>query len=123
MAVTLGRDTLCQYRRFSLYNSPFVAHDRGCAIDLYPGDERTSVELAPSPVAGEILDTRTVDAPPQPYAADHDHLILVDTGDEIARLLHVNPRVERGEEIAVGDPLTDLRGVLSGEPEFVDAGE
>ncbi|MFC7132911.1 MULTISPECIES: hypothetical protein [Salinibaculum] len=108
MAVTLGRDALLQYRRFSLYNSPFVAHDRGCAIDLYPGDEQTTVETAPSPVAGEVLETRTVTAPPQPYAAEEDHLILVDTGEYVARLLHVKPRVEAGDVVAVGDPLGEL---------------
>jgi hypothetical protein len=108
VAVTIGTEALFQYRRFSLYNSPFVAHDRGCAIDLYPGDERTSVGTAPSPVAGDVVDTRTVDAPPKPYAADQDHLILVDTGRHVARILHVKPQVAVGDEVAVGDPLGTL---------------
>ncbi len=108
MAVTLGRDALFQYRRFSLYNSPFVAHDHGCAIDLYPGDERHAVETAPSPVAGEVVETRAVEAPPKPYAADEDYLILVDTGEYVARLLHVKPGVGAGDELAVGDPLGTL---------------
>jgi len=108
MAVTLGRDALFQYRRFSLYNSPFVAHDHGCAIDLYPGDERHTVETAPSPVAGEVVETRAVEAPPKPYAADEDYLILVDSGEYVARLLHVKPGVEAGDELAVGDPLGTL---------------
>jgi hypothetical protein len=108
MAVTLGEDVLLQYRRFSLYNSPFVAHDHGCAIDLYPGDEWESVDTAPSPVAGEVIETRAVSAPPQPYAADEDYLILVDIGDYIARLLHVKPGVEPGDTVAVGDPIGTL---------------
>lgn len=108
MAVTIPADVLSQYCRFSLYNSPFVAHDRGCAVDLYPGDETTARTTAPSPVAGEVVDTRTVDAPPKPYAADHDHLTLVDTGDRIARMLHVDPSVGVGDTVAVGDPLGEL---------------
>ena len=108
MAVTLGRDALAQYRRFSLYNSPFVAHDHGCAIDCYPGDEWHPVETAPSPVAGEVMETKAVTAPPQPYAAEKDYLLLVDTGDYVARLLHVKPGVDAGDEIAVGDPLGEL---------------
>lgn len=108
MAVTLATDVLSRYCRFSLYNSPFVAHDRGCAVDLYPGDETTTATRAPSPVAGEVVDTRTVAAPPKPYAADEDHLILVDTGDRVARMLHVDPSVEAGDTVAVGDPLGDL---------------
>ncbi|EMA20150.1 hypothetical protein [Haloarcula argentinensis] len=103
MPVTIPRDVLFQYYRFSLYNSPFDAHDEGCAIDLYPEGER-----APSPVAGEVLDTKTVQAPPKAYAAEHDHLILIDTGDTVARLLHVDPAVEAGETVAVGDDLGAL---------------
>jgi hypothetical protein len=99
MVVTLGPEALFQYYRFSLYNSPFTAHDEGCAIDLYPD------EGAPSPVAGEVLETKTVEAPPKPYAADHDHLVLVDTGEYVARTLHVDPSVEAGDTIAVGDSL------------------
>jgi len=107
MAVPLPAGVLSQYERFSLYNSPYVAHDRGCAIDLYPGAE-TETGRAPSPVAGEVLDTRTVEAPPKPYAAAQDHLILVDCGKYIARTLHVDPAVEPGDRVAVGDSLGKL---------------
>jgi hypothetical protein len=103
-----------EYRRFSLYNSPYPAHDCGCAIDLYPASNRGL-----SPVAGEVLETRTVRAPPKPYAADEEFLILVDidldrTGLRIdgpaeeglvARILHVRPRVSPGDSVAVGDDL------------------
>ena len=111
MAVPLGVDALSRYQRFSLYNSPYTAHDRGHAVDLYPdsglGPAETS-SPAPSPVAGEVLETRTVRAPPKPYAPDHDHLILVDTGAHVARILHVEPEVEPGDSIEVGDPLGSL---------------
>jgi len=103
MAVTVSRAVLHRYYRFSLYNSPFDAHDEGCAIDLYPEGRR-----APSPVAGEVLDTKAVRAPPKPYAAEQDYLILVDTGDYVARLLHVKPGVEAGDTVAVGDELGEL---------------
>ena len=103
MVVSLGSDLFSRYRRFSLYNSPFVAHDQGCAVDLYPEGDRV-----PSPVAGEVLDIREVRAPPKPYAAEHDYLLLVDTGEYLARLLHVDPTVEPGDSVAVGDPLGDL---------------
>ncbi|MFC7018711.1 MULTISPECIES: hypothetical protein [Haloarcula] len=101
--VTVPGDVLYRYYRFSLYNSPFAAHDEGCAIDLYPAGSR-----APSPVAGVVIETRQVRAPPQPYAAEHDYLILVDTGGYVARLLHVAPSVEAGERVAVGDDLGEL---------------
>ena len=103
MAVLLDSDLLLRYRRFTLYNSPYAAHDRGCAVDLYPDGD-----WAPSPVAGEVLDVRQVRAPRKPYAAKHDYLLLVDTGEHVARLLHVDPAVDPGESVAVGDPLGDL---------------
>lgn len=99
-SVTIPEDVLYRYYRFTLYNSPFVAHDRGRAIDLYPESDPV-----PSPVAGTVTETRRVRAPPKPYAVEHDYLILVDTGEWIARLLHVDPAVEPGDRIAVGDPL------------------
>lgn len=105
MAVPIGEEVLHRYRRFSLYNSPFVAHDRGCAIDLYPP---AGGSAAPSPVAGEVLDTRTVRAPPRPYAAPTDHLILIETGERVARVLHVDPAVEAGDRVDVGDRLGTL---------------
>jgi len=103
MTVSIPAAVLDQYRLFSLYNSPYAAHDHGCAIDLYP-----ETNLAPSPVAGEVLDTRTVRAPPKPYAVEHDHLVLVDTGEHVARMLHVDPSVEPGDVVAIGDPLGEM---------------
>ncbi len=103
MAVSLDSETLFQYRQFTLYNSPYVAHDHGCAIDLYPDGE-----TAPSPVSGEVVETRTVKAPPQPYAPAHDHLILIDTGPYVARILHVDPGVETGDSVDIGDSLGTL---------------
>lgn len=98
--VSLPAATLRRYRRFSLYNSPYPAHDAGHGIDLYP-----ETNIGVSPVAGEVLDTRTVGCPDRPYAAAHDHLILIDTGDAVARILHVDPAVTPGETVQVGDPL------------------
>ena len=102
MAVTLSPAHLAHFRRFSLYNSPYVAHDDGSAVDLYPPADADTVV---SPVAGEVLDTRTVRAPPQPYAEPEDHLVLVDTGAHVARLLHVEPTVSPGDTISRGDSL------------------
>lgn len=103
MAITLDADVLSRYCRFTLYDSPYVAHDRGCAIDLYPEGS-----VAPSPVDGEVIGIRSVDAPPKPYARSEDYLVLVDTGTHVARLLHVEPQVRTGQTVSVGDPLGTL---------------
>ncbi|APX97911.1 hypothetical protein [Natronorubrum daqingense] len=115
MVVRLPETVLAQYRRFSLYNSPYPAHDEGCAIDLYPGtlrDGRTTT--APSPVSGTVLETTAVRAPPKPYAPEHDYLILLecdgpgDLAGLTARILHVEPSVEAGQRVERGDSLGEL---------------
>lgn len=111
MSITIPEDVLRQYQRFSRFNSPYPAHDDGCAIDLYPANEGGL-----SPVAGVVRDTRTVGCPNRPYAAGTDHLIVVELDDDwcrragadpgtIARILHVIPRVTPGDYVAVGDIL------------------
>lgn len=115
--VELGTETLERYARFSLYNSPYPAHDEGRAIDLYPGgcaSEGFDGETAPSPVTGRVLATETVRAPAGPVGIDRDHLIVLEcTAPEPAaglgaRILHVEPSVEPGDEIVVGDSLGTL---------------
>lgn len=83
MAVTLTESILARYERFSLYNSPYPAHDGGRAIDLYPGTLKGGRTTdAPSPVSGTVLETRAVRAPSKPYAPEHDHLIVIAIDDE-----------------------------------------
>jgi len=114
MAVTLPASVLDRFRKFSRFNSPYPAHDDGCAIDLYP-DGETGI----SPVAGIVRETRTVSCPDRSYAADEDHLIVVELDDDwcrragaaagtLARILHVIPEVSPGDRIAVGDALGPL---------------
>ncbi|UIO99735.1 hypothetical protein Hbl1158_14620 [Halobaculum sp. CBA1158] len=103
--VVLPESLLARHRKFSLYNSPYPAHDRARAVDLYPAGDGDAVG---SPVAGEVLDARTVGCPDREYAVDRDHLIVLDAGEHLARVLHVDPAVEAGDEVAVGDPLGDL---------------
>ncbi|WP_254536801.1 hypothetical protein [Halomarina litorea] len=115
---TLSEGVLERYERFSLYNSPYAAHDRGCAVDLYPEAGPHRATSAPSPVAGEVLDTRSVRAPPKEYAAEQDHLVLVEVDPEasgfdvpegtVARTLHVDPSVDPGDRVEVGDSLGTL---------------
>ncbi|MFB6132063.1 MAG: hypothetical protein ABEJ44_01500 [Halanaeroarchaeum sp.] len=101
--VTLPASTLDDNGRFSRYNSPYAAHDGGAAVDLYPEDD-----VAPSPVAGEVLETRRVQCPSRPHAESHDYLVVVDTGTFLARILHVEPSVDPGDTVARGDSLGRL---------------
>lgn len=100
--VRLSASVCRQYEALSRFNSPYHAHKTGRAVDLYPPSG------APSPVAGEVVDYRRVACPSRSYAEPHDHLLVVDTGDYLARLLHVEPGVEIGEQVAIGDDLGRL---------------
>lgn len=108
--VSLPADLLHRYRRFSLYNSPYPAHDTGRAIDLYPSSNE-----ARSPIAGEVVETKTVRCPDRPYAVDHDHLLVIrvttfpsDASDMYARILHVDADVRPGDHLDVGDRIGTL---------------
>ena len=113
--VVLDPAVVARYPRFSRYNSPYPAHDRGRAIDLYPTDN-----TARSPVAGTVLETHTVGCPSREYAADTDHLICIAVEDGatldpagtdttlVARILHVEPWVEPGDDIELGKPLGSM---------------
>ena len=109
--VTIPDGVVDRYPRFSLYNSPYPAHDRGHAIDLYPG---TGVGI--SPVDGVVREVRTVGCPNREYAVEQDHVIVIDVDDDwcasagierslSARILHVDPAVRGGDRVSVGDSL------------------
>ena len=101
--VTLSEPVLRRYERFSLYNSPYPAHDAGCAIDLYPG-----TDTAVSPVSGTVRSVRTVRCPRKPYAVPEDHLLLIECESYVARILHVSPTVQAGDEVEIGDRIGTL---------------
>jgi hypothetical protein len=103
-SVTLPAEAFAPFVRYSLYNSPYPAHDRGCAVDLYRDPDRDD-EDAPSPVAGEVLETVSRRVPAKEYAETEDHVVLLDCGEYVARVLHVDPSVEPGERVERGDSL------------------
>lgn len=111
MTIALPAGILRRYRRFSLFNSPYPAHDAGRAIDLYPAGTDGI-----APVSGTVRETRTVGCPDRSYAANTDHLIVIELDEAFcerigatigttARVLHVVPSVRPGAEVRVGDVL------------------
>lgn len=115
---TLGDALLARYERFSLYNSPYPAHNRGCAVDLYPDRDD---DRAPSPVAGEVVDSHERRVPTKEYAEATDTVLLVAVdvaatpglsapadADWMARVLHVDPAVEPGDRVEPGASLGRL---------------
>ncbi|MBD3172007.1 peptidoglycan DD-metalloendopeptidase family protein [Candidatus Bathyarchaeota archaeon] len=94
--------------RYAFFNSPYPSHKEITGVDIYPiGDFGA---LAPSPVEGEVILERRVRAPKGNgfKASDHDTVIIIknrDNPDTVTKLLHVDPIIETGEWISVGDPI------------------
>ncbi len=101
--VVVPASVLFDYRYFSLFNSPYPSHSTGRAIDLYP-----PLASAPSPVSGHVSNIHRVRSPEQSYGEQFDYLIVIDTGERNARVLHVEPTVREGDDVSEGDSLGRL---------------
>lgn len=93
---------------YAFFNSPFPAHKANTGVDIYPGE--VFGETAPSPVGGEVVLIRRVKAPSGSgfMAADHDTVLLIrneDNLDTVTKILHIDPLVEIGDMVQVGDPI------------------
>lgn len=81
---------------FSFANSPYYAHERISAVDVYP--PRGELE-ALSPVEGPVLFVK-------PLSSGKDYALTIKVGEGLCvKILHVKPRVKTGEKVRVGDYL------------------
>lgn len=81
---------------FSFANSPYYAHERISAVDVYP--PRGELE-ALSPVEGSVLFVK-------PLSLGKDYALAIEAGEGLCvKILHVKPRVKAGEKVRVGDYL------------------
>lgn len=86
---------------FSFFASPYVAHREFKAVDIYQG--REFGETALSPVSGRVFKVMRFDSPSPTSRSLPEYLILVQDGDYLVRIMHVEPLVREGEWIHVGD--------------------
>jgi len=93
----------------SFFNSPYYPHINFSAIDIYSGDRKFG-ELGFSPVGGRITLIRPF-RPPNPKTfrgSDRDWIIVVkcfSNPDLCVRILHLEPEVDVGEKVHVGDAI------------------
>lgn len=85
----------------SFFASPFIAHREYAAVDIYQGGEFG--QEAVSPVEGRVYDIRRFKSPSPGKDYLYEYLILIEQGDYLARLMHVEPVVEKGDFVRVGD--------------------
>ncbi|MFX0199424.1 MAG: hypothetical protein ACFFCW_25155 [Candidatus Hodarchaeota archaeon] len=105
VAVFEGLRICCQQSsRVSFFNSPWFAHHKGLAIDIYDGNFGAE---ALSPVNGEVLAIRRFQSPKSKHFESDPWewamlLIPFDNETVCFKILHVEPTVEEGEEVQIG---------------------
>jgi murein DD-endopeptidase MepM/ murein hydrolase activator NlpD len=94
---------------FSYFNSPYIGHDIGSAVDIYPRQTGWG-EAVVSPVSGKIVRIRKMKMgqPKQFPTSDVDYGIGIqpDTSEtNLVRVMHCEPAVKNGESVSAGDEL------------------
>lgn len=95
----------------SYFNSPYYAHQKATALDIYALNRDYNVAF--SPVAGRVMKIHSFMPPGRSFLQQHDpeQLIILASKNlqpRFIRLLHINSAVKVGDNIAVGDKLGTL---------------
>jgi hypothetical protein len=95
----------------SYFNSPYYAHQRATALDIYTLNRDCNVAF--SPVAGRVMKIHSFMPPGRAFLQQHypEQLIILASKNlqpRFIRLLHINSAVKVGDDIAVGDKLGTL---------------
>ncbi len=94
---------------FSYFNSPYIGHDIGSAIDIYPRHQEWNGDIV-SPVSGKVTKIRRMrmGKPKQFPTEDFDYgigIIPEESDAEMVRIMHCKPSVAEGQYIRIGDPI------------------
>ncbi|MFW9819553.1 MAG: hypothetical protein ACFFE5_08075 [Candidatus Thorarchaeota archaeon] len=94
---------------FSVGTSPYYAHQHGLAIDIYHDLALENYDVI-SPISGKVLKIKTLKAPKPRFmdGIDVDYLTLISNqsnSESVWKLMHVNPVVDVGDEVRIGDLL------------------
>lgn len=92
---------------FSYFNSPYIGHDIGSAIDIYPRHQDWSGDVV-TPVSGKIVKTRKMrmGQPKQFPTNEFDYGIGIlpeESDTDIVRIMHCEPTVSEWETVTLGD--------------------
>jgi len=95
---------------YSFFNSPYIPHREGHAVDVY---FLSNEALLPFDEV-RVLEVKRVDTPVHRRdALNQDYLMILSLNSMyVVKTLHVEPRVKPGEKLVYGDPLGRL--IISG---------
>ncbi len=96
----------------SLFNSPYIGHIKGSALDVYPAHEEWDGP-AKSPVSGKVTHIHRIRMGKKGefFTNEFDYAIgITPLGreDEIVRVLHCHPTVDIGQVVEIGDEIGSL---------------
>lgn len=97
---------------FSYFNSPYIGHTRGTAVDIYPSDQEWGGPVL-SPVTGKVARIRKIrmGATKAFPTANHDFGIAIQPDGmdtEIIRIMHCEPAIQVGDRVDIEDALGTL---------------
>lgn len=94
---------------FSLFNSPYYAHNYGGALDIYSFEERVFPCLTPGKITG-VKQVKAVATKKFPHST-FDYLTLIESKEDpnlVVRMMHVKPFVREGDYLDLGAPVGEL---------------
>jgi len=94
---------------FSYFNSPYIGHDIGSAIDIYPRHQEWGGDVE-APVSGKIVRIKKMKMgqPKQFPTHEYDYgigIIPEESNIDIVRIMHCEPTVCEGETVNLGDSI------------------
>jgi len=92
--------------RYSFFTTPYIPHKLGTAVDVYFED----VALFPLE-EGKLIDVKKIRTP-RYIPVKEDYIMIFSLGEICLKVLHVQPSIEPGDSVSLGDEIGKLR--LSG---------
>ncbi|MFX1606507.1 MAG: hypothetical protein ACFFDD_11450, partial [Promethearchaeota archaeon] len=92
---------------FSYFNSPYIGHNIGSAVDIYPRHQKWGGDVV-APVSGEIVKTEKMrmGRPKQFPTNEFDYVIGIlpeESDTDLLRVMHCEPTLNEGETVELGD--------------------
>lgn len=91
---------------YSFFASPYQAHRDYAAVDIC--QNKKFGDHALSPVYGTVIKTIKFASPTITKKSLPEYLILIKSGGDIARIMHLSPKVKAGDRVAVGDEIGEF---------------
>ena len=92
---------------FSYFNSPYIGHDNGSAIDIYPRHQEWGGAIE-TPISGKIIKIKKMQMGQPKKFPTHEYdygigILPEKSETDIVRIMHCEPTITEGEFVNLGD--------------------